>query len=296
MRITGSDIHLLGVFDAVVRHGGFSAAQVELGLSQPTISNHITALEQRLGVTLCQRGRRGFLVTEKGRMVHQIARNLLDTLDAHSGHLAELKGNLVGRLAIAAPDCVCTDPAFRLPQAIARMTEAAPAVRIETAIARPQDIVNGVQDGHIHVGFGSFDTIPGGLTTFDLYREAHALYCAQAHPLFAAPATEITPEAIREAPRVHRGYWSRRRRKAANPTDQDRFTDEIEAQLIMILSGAYLGLLPIHMAEGHVAAGRLRRLPHEGEDYTCPMQMLTRAGQVPKVTALFMSFLRESHG
>jgi len=104
MQITGSDIHLLSVFDAVVRSGGFSAAQVELGLSQPTISNHITALEQRLGVTLCQRGRRGFLVTEKGLMVHEIAKTLLDTLGTHSGHLAALKGNLVGRLKIAVLD------------------------------------------------------------------------------------------------------------------------------------------------------------------------------------------------
>jgi len=74
MQISGSDIHLLCIFDSVVRNSGFSAAQVELGLSQPTISNHITALEERIGVRLCQRGRRGFLLTEKGLMVHEVAK------------------------------------------------------------------------------------------------------------------------------------------------------------------------------------------------------------------------------
>ncbi|WP_281966547.1 LysR family transcriptional regulator [Roseovarius nanhaiticus] len=296
MQITGSDIHLLTVFDAVVRNGGFSAAQVELGLSQPTISNHITALEQRLGVTLCQRGRRGFLVTEKGLMVHEIAKTLIETLGTHSGHLAALKGNLVGRLKIAVLDCVATDPNFRLPQAIARFSEAAPAVRIELGIARPQDIVGAVLDGTVHVGIGSFDNILSGLRVTDLYHEDHALYCGAAHPFFGRSETALSEAEITAAPWVHRGYWSRQRRKAVNPTDLDRFADEIEAQLILILSGAYIGLLPLHMAEGHVAAGRLRRLAYSGEDYTCPMQMLTRAGQMPQVNALFTQILAECYG
>ncbi|MEI4262840.1 LysR family transcriptional regulator [Roseovarius sp. D0-M9] len=296
MQITGSDIHLLSVFDAVVRSGGFSAAQVELGLSQPTISNHITALEQRLGVTLCQRGRRGFLVTEKGLMVHEIAKTLLGTLDMHSGHLAALKGNLVGRLKIAVLDSVCTDPNFRLPEAIARFTEAAPAVQIDLGIARPQDILNGVLDGAIHIGIGSFDNVLSGLRVTDLYREDHALYCAAAHPFFERADADIPDAEVTAAPWVHRGYWSRQRRKAVNPTDRDRFADEIEAQLIFILSGAYLGLLPVHMAEGHVAAGRLRRLAYTAEDYDCPMQMLTRSGQVPQVNTLFLQIMRDCYG
>ncbi len=66
MKFTGSDIRLLRVFEAVVKNGGFTAAQGELNISQSTISNHITALEQRLGVTLHQRGRGGFWLTDKG--------------------------------------------------------------------------------------------------------------------------------------------------------------------------------------------------------------------------------------
>ena len=91
MKISGADLHLLSVFDSVVRNGGFSAAQAELGLSQPTISNHITALETRLGVILCQRGRRGFQLTDKGRQVHEIAVDLLRRIDVHSMSLTALK-------------------------------------------------------------------------------------------------------------------------------------------------------------------------------------------------------------
>ena len=288
MKLTGSDLHLLSVFDAVARNGGFTAAQVELGLSQPTISNHITALEQRLGVKLCQRGRRGFSLTEKGRMVQEVGLALIDSLGVHSAHLSSLKGNLVGQLRVGVVDCVSTDRGFRLPEAIQKFTDAAPAVRMDLGVMGLQDVLSGVLDGSLHVGIGSFDTAVSGIQVFDLYNENHTLYCGSPHPLFGLSAGDITAGALRSYPRVHRGYWRRQRRKSAAPLDGDRFVHEIEAQLIMVLSGSYLGLLPDHLATSFVAEGRLHRLAHPLEDYTCKMQLITRAGVVPKVNSLFM--------
>lgn len=295
MKITGSDIHLLTVFDSVVRNRGFSAAQVELGLSQPTISNHITALEERLGVRLCQRGRRGFLLTEKGRMVHQIGLALMDSLDQHSTHLAELKGNLVGRLKLAVVDATTTDEAFKLPQAIKQFTEAAPAVRIDLVISEPQDIQQGVLDGTYHIGFGSFDNVSNGLDLTDLYREHHALYCSDTHPLFGVPEHALGDDAIAQHAWVHRGYWNQQRQKTQHSSDRDLFAQEIEAQLILILSGAYIGLLPLHLASGWEKQGRLRRLPNNSRDYSCPMQIVTRSGAVPKVNGLFIQTLQQMY-
>lgn len=292
MKITGSDIHLLTVFDSVVRNRGFSAAQVELGLSQPTISNHITALEERLGVKLCQRGRRGFLLTEKGQMVHQLGLRLLESLNDHSAHLAALKGNLVGNLKIAVVDAVTTDHNFRLPQAIREFTQKAPAARIELSISDPQSIMTSVLDGTCHIGIGSFDNIVNGLTCVDLYEENHVLYCADTHPLFNLPDDEISGAVIRQHPRTHRGYWSQQRQKSHNPSEMDRFVLEIEAQLVLVLSGAYLGLLPEHVATQFVAKGQLRRLPYVGDDYACMMHMITRSGIAPKMNDLFMDILK----
>src|SRR5713226_1536269 len=69
--LSEGDIRLLKVFAKVVEAGGFSAAQIELNVSQSTISTHMTALEHRLGVRLCQRGRSGFKLTEKGQLIYQ---------------------------------------------------------------------------------------------------------------------------------------------------------------------------------------------------------------------------------
>ena len=58
-RLSDVDVKLLRVFTRVVEHGGFSAAQAELGISQASISTYMSDLEARLGVRLCQRGRSG---------------------------------------------------------------------------------------------------------------------------------------------------------------------------------------------------------------------------------------------
>ena len=59
-RLDSVDLRLLRVLVAVVEGRGFAAAQTQLNVGASTISNHMSALETRLGVKLCQRGRAGF--------------------------------------------------------------------------------------------------------------------------------------------------------------------------------------------------------------------------------------------
>lgn len=70
-QLSDMDLRLLRVFKAVVDCGGMSAAELELNISLSTISKHIKDLEQRLGLTLCQRGREGFAVTDEGLLIYQ---------------------------------------------------------------------------------------------------------------------------------------------------------------------------------------------------------------------------------
>ena len=54
-------------FDAAARHLSFTAAADELGFTQSAISQHVRALEQRLGAPLFIRGKRALILTEAGR-------------------------------------------------------------------------------------------------------------------------------------------------------------------------------------------------------------------------------------
>ncbi|MBU3030458.1 LysR family transcriptional regulator [Paracoccus marinaquae] len=291
MKLSGSDLHLLRVFDSVVRNNGLSAAQVELSLSQPTISNHLTALEQRLGVKLCERGRRGFALTEKGRVVHEIALEVLSGLDVQSRRLSEMRGALTGRVRVGVVDCVASDLGCPLPATIGRIAADAPMIEIVLSIMRPADISTALARNELDIGIGGFDSRLGVLTYELLYEEEHGLYCGSDSPLFALPDERVDRELCYAQPWVHRGYWGGRRQLSFQRIDADRIVFDIEAQLLMVLSGAYLGLLPSHHAASLVSEGRLRRLPVVEDDYMAQIEMVTRGGRMPRAVALMRKLL-----
>lgn len=68
-------------FAAAAQHGSFTAAARALRTSQPTVSRHIQALEEALGVTLFVRHTRGLVLTERGEALLQSALELGGQVD-----------------------------------------------------------------------------------------------------------------------------------------------------------------------------------------------------------------------
>lgn len=64
-------------FVAVAEEGGVTAAARRLGLSQPTVSQHLQRLEARLGRALLRRGPSGSALSAEGARLLPIARGLL---------------------------------------------------------------------------------------------------------------------------------------------------------------------------------------------------------------------------
>ncbi|CDX16292.1 Transcriptional regulator [Mesorhizobium sp. ORS 3324] len=294
MKISGSDLHLFRVFESVVRNGGMSAAQMELSLSQPTVSNHLTALEQRLGVKLCERGRRGFSLTEEGRRVYEISTEITGMLDANSARLSCLRSALAGKVGVGIVDCMATDPSFRISDAIAELSETAPEIELNLKIMRPNDITKAVAENDIDIGIGGSDIKVASVKYQVIYREEHAVFCGSTHPLFHRKEEAITSAECYGHPWVLRGYWYGRPRFENSVAN--RVTFDIEAQLLMVLSGAYLGVLPIHFASLFEQQGRLRRLPMPDEAYFADIQVATRAGERAANVAYVRDAIVKAHG
>lgn len=95
--MTGLSIQSLRVFLSILEHGSLSAAGRELGMTQPAVSNHLHALEERFGVTLLTRGRR-LRPTPAGECLAEHGRRVLDdlvTLEAEVARHAGPRGRLV---------------------------------------------------------------------------------------------------------------------------------------------------------------------------------------------------------
>lgn len=69
-------------FDAAARHGTFTRAAQELGISQPAISRRVAALEVNLGVKLFLRDTRPLTLTETGQRLFEVLHSGLSRLDA----------------------------------------------------------------------------------------------------------------------------------------------------------------------------------------------------------------------
>src|SRR5690242_18173615 len=75
-RLANVDLRLLKVFVAVAESGSYAAAQADLGIAASTISIHMTDLERKLGMRLCDRGRSGFRLTSSGEAVLEETKRL----------------------------------------------------------------------------------------------------------------------------------------------------------------------------------------------------------------------------
>ena len=290
LTVSRSDLTGLRVFEAVARNRGFSAAQSELGLSQPSISNHLSALETRLGVRLCQRGATGFEVTEKGQTVLDAAQRLFAAMDAFSADVDDLRDRIVGKIRIGVVDAIASDPSLGLPNMIAAFKEIAPDVVIEISEDTPQVLQERVRSGDLHVGLGSFPTRAKDLEHRPLHTEHHSLYCAQGHVLFDFDGADIREDHVRTLPVVSRGYWREEMLDAYGLSNVMAVSYQIEPQLLLILSGHYTGFLPDHFASGWLRSGQLKAILPDVFSYTCNFDLIyRRSAQKSRIMRTFLN-------
>jgi LysR family transcriptional regulator, transcriptional activator for bauABCD operon len=275
-RVSDADLRLLRIFATVVDCKGFAAAQTELNLSAPSISSYIAALEQRLGVRLCNRGRGGFVVTDKGAIIYREAQRLFAAVDEFTASAGAVRGRLTGNLRIGVVDCTVTDAASPLRAALRRFNQRDHEVRVELTIQAPQDLQRGVLDGRLNLAVGSFPVRVAALNAQPLYGERNGFYCGAGHPLFARAS--VTLEDIRAYRVVARGYWRRADLSRIGIEREAASVDNMEAQAILILSGAYLGYLPEHYAASWQAQDLVRSLLPEELAYEAPFVLITRRG------------------
>lgn len=88
------------LFVRVVELGSFTAAGLELGLSQPTISRQISALEAHLGCLLLQRTTRAITLTSDGEKCYNEARKIIDAVNEVESQFGTQKSVAEGRLRL----------------------------------------------------------------------------------------------------------------------------------------------------------------------------------------------------
>lgn len=140
------ELRHLNHFLAVLESGSLGRAAKTLGISEPALSKSIRRLEELLQVRLLDRGPRGMTPTVFGESLAVHARLVQSEIGRALGVLDELKGTSRGVVRIGAR------PSFGavvLPQAVARLREEHPGVRVYVREGRPESLIREVMYGDL---------------------------------------------------------------------------------------------------------------------------------------------------
>ena len=180
MDISGLDLNLLRVFDAVFRHGSVSRASQELGLSQPAASQAVTRLRQLLGDPLFERMHGGVRPTPRAERLAQAVRSALAMLEVALAEARTFEPRKADkRFRIHLSDI---GEARFLPPLMLALHEQAPHVQLETLPMPLAEIADALDRGSLDIAIGFLPGVTGTQQQV-LLSDHYAVLLRQAHPV-----------------------------------------------------------------------------------------------------------------
>lgn len=259
-RLDNIDLRLLRVFVILADAGGFAPAQTTLNLSQSTLSTHLADLEKRIGGQLCLRGRNRFRLTDLGRATYDAARELFAGIEDFQSRIDAASGGITGRLKIGMPDGIYSSPHLGMQKVIAQLMQPGSDVFIDLFLGTPSELEQRLADGDRDIVIGPLTQKTPGVVFQHYFDEPHYLYCGKGHPLFHRRDASIDKAAIAGARFSVRGYRQFDDLYRVGHPRAGASVVDMEAQLMLILSGSFIGFLPDHLAARFVRERELRAI------------------------------------
>ena len=170
----------LRVFLSVAERLHFRSAAEELGMSQPSLSQALSTLEDGLGVHLVERSTRSVLVTPAGQRLLPYARAAVTSMDAVADAAAGSGGPLFGTLRIGV---IPTAAPYLLPGLLPALGERFPDLRPRIVEDQTARLVDGLRTGVIDLAIMALPTDAAGVVATPLYTEPFALLVPADHEL-----------------------------------------------------------------------------------------------------------------
>lgn len=165
----------------------FRRAAEQCGVSQPSLSQQIKALETGLGTTLVERGPGAVALTPTGR---DIAAAAVEVLDGVEGLLSlALRGPLAGLLRLGVKP---TLGPYLMPHVVRRLHKTHPDLRLLVRESPPLDLDRELVSGVHDLILNQLPLSAAEVTTVRLFREPLMLAVAADHPL--AQRESFAPE------------------------------------------------------------------------------------------------------
>lgn len=250
----------LEVFARVVEAGGFSAAARRLGMSVTMASNHVQALEARLGVRLLNRTTRRVSLTEVGRTYYERSSQILHDLDEADRAAGALQSTPRGilRLHTNAPLVRFLSPV------VVEYLSLYPEVSIDLTVG--EAMINLLEAG-FDLAIRALPLPDSSLVARGLTAWRHVLCCAPAyldsHPAPVYPGDLAAHNCLRFAFYPYGAYGDEWRFEGPDSKPVSArvtgraLTNSGELLRVLALDGQALFLAPSFIVADDLAAGRL---------------------------------------
>lgn len=194
--------HVLA-FHRVATAGSFTAASRLAGVSQPTLSAQVRALEQSAGVILFERGGRSVRLTPAGEQLLAATRKLADAMDEVGRLLKASRSPTRGHLRIAA------DSAVHVLPILAELKKTTTSLSFELHIDNSAAVTSRVLSGAADVGVMARSTSDQRLFSMMIRQDRLVLLVSRKDPLARRKRVRLSDLATRDLVVRERGSMTR---------------------------------------------------------------------------------------
>ncbi|MGH8981017.1 MAG: LysR family transcriptional regulator [Acidimicrobiales bacterium] len=262
MNESGVSFDQLRAFTTVAEHQHVTRAADQLGLSQPSVSHQLKALERALGIALFERVGRGVRLTGDGRALVPAAAAALASLRSLEEAAAARSGLIAGDLVLAASNTVGI---YRLPAWAAGFLECYPRVGLRVRIMNTHEAIALLRDAAVDCALVEGPETREGLDELAVETDELVVVAAAGHPL--AAMSRVRSEDLLTHRYLARELGSGTEALAAEllgPAYRRGAVLElgqVDAVRAAALAGLGYAVLPLAAIAGDLDAERLCRLP-----------------------------------
>jgi DNA-binding transcriptional LysR family regulator len=275
------ELDLLATFLQVYRSGSISAAAVQLGVSQPSVSERLARLEGQLGGSLFQRSTRGVAATARGDSLAAQIGEPIDRLRAAMTAPPEESAGIV-RIG-GASDVVAS-------RVISALSPLSHRIHLAFTLGLAQDLLDQLGQGSLDVVVSSIRPTGPAIQARGLVDEEFVLVGApslartiDASLLLTDPATALVHlpiVAYDDQLSIVRRYWrSQFGRRPSNPVNV--VIPDLRGILAAVVAGAGISALPRYLADGAVSSGSVEILHRPDESPINTLYLAVPAHEPP---------------
>ncbi len=293
------DPNLLNTFLIAAETLNFSRAAERLHLSQPSVTQHIRALENHYGEALFERCGNRLRLTSAGQALLPIARQVIAVSLRADEVMEALKGDVQGHLIIG---CSTTPGKYLLPVLLAQFMRRYPRVQATCQVTSRAIALQSLEQGQVHLAFSSnIEEVNENIEICKFLSDPVVLIAPLQHPW--ANQAEIEPMDLNQARFIFREESAGTFKVARNglarlgvnieSLNTALILGNSEAIAIAVQEGIGVGfvseMVVERMVHGKVAKIQVRGLELKQEIYICRHRLTPQ----PRVQAAFWDFLQD---